>query len=100
MTSDPFSSRMTSASGPGRDYVPVTPSDATPLTTPAIALYVETGGVVSFVSATGATRTVAVSDYGWVLCGVRQQGRVRLIELQRLVVRDGEQLGQVGGAIK
>ena len=72
MTSDPFSSRMTSASGPGRDYVPVTPSDATPLTTPAIALYVETGGVVSFVSATGATRTVAVSDYGWVLCGVRQ----------------------------
>lgn len=70
--SDIFSSRTASASGPGRDYAPVTPSDVTDLPTPAISLYIETGGAVSFVSATGQTRTVQAPDFGWLLCGVRR----------------------------
>jgi hypothetical protein len=72
MSSDPFSSRTASSAGPGRDYRPVTPSDAAPLPQPAIALYVETGGAVAFISATGASRVVNAPDFGWILCGVRQ----------------------------
>jgi hypothetical protein len=72
MTSDPLSSRASSSAGPGRDYRPVTPSDAAPLPQPAIALYVEAGGAVAFVSATGASRIVTAPDFGWILCGVRQ----------------------------
>lgn len=61
-----------SLSGPGRDYQPVTPDDGTTLPQTALALYVETGGAVRFVSVRGETRTVAVPDFGWVLCGVDQ----------------------------
>ena len=48
------------------------PSDAAPLPAGAPALYVETGGVVAFISETGAQRAVELPDYGWLLCGVRQ----------------------------
>lgn len=70
--SNPFDSRAASLSGPGLDYAPVAPSNTAALPDVAIALYVEAGGVVRFVSQKGATRTVTVPDYGWVLCGVRQ----------------------------
>ena len=66
-----FSSRAASRNGPGSDYLPVTPDDAAPLPEPAICLYVETGGTVSFTSLRGTQRTVAVGDGGWLLCGVR-----------------------------
>lgn len=69
---NPFSLRATSLSGPGLDYAPVTPSDTTPLADVAIALYVETGGDVAFVSAKGALRTVRTPDFGWILCGVSE----------------------------
>jgi hypothetical protein len=69
---DIFSSNAPTMSGPGRDYAPVTLSDTVDLATLAIALYVETGGAVSFISAAGTTRTVAVPDFGWILCGVRR----------------------------
>lgn len=66
---NPFSRRASSLSGPGIDYVPVTPNDATDLQDVAASLYVETGGTVSFVTVKGATRTVKVADYGWIVCG-------------------------------
>jgi hypothetical protein len=69
---DIFSSHAPSMSGPGRDYVPATLSDTVDLASPAIALYVETGGAVAFISAAGATRTVIAPDFGWILCGVRR----------------------------
>ncbi len=70
--SNPFSLRSTSLGGPGIDYAPVTPSDSVALSDVAIALFVESGGAVSFVSEKGLTRTVTVPDFGWILCGVRQ----------------------------
>lgn len=70
--SNPFeSNRASSLSGPGRDYAPVTPSDSAALPDVAIALYVESGGAVRFVSEKGETRTVNVADFGWILCGAR-----------------------------
>jgi hypothetical protein len=69
---DPFANRAFDISGPARDYVPVTPSDAAALPQVAVAIYAEIGGKVAFVSATGAQRVVEVSDYGWIVCGVRQ----------------------------
>lgn len=68
---NPFSSRSVSLSGPGVDYAPVNPSDSADLKDVAIALYAETGGVIRFVSVKGETRSVAVPDFGWVLCGVK-----------------------------
>lgn len=60
---NPFSGRAVSITGPATDIVPVTPSDSTDLNDVAIALYVESGGVVVFDSAAvGATRTVTVGD--------------------------------------
>jgi hypothetical protein len=69
---NPFANRAFDISGPARDYLPVTPSDANPLPQVAVALYVETGGAVRFASEGGAERNVEVSDYGWIVCGVRQ----------------------------
>jgi hypothetical protein len=60
---NPFHNRAPSLSGPALDIVPVTPDDATDLPTVAVALYVETGGVVSFVTAKGNARSVAVADF-------------------------------------
>ena len=67
---NPFSRRSSSLSGPGVDYVPVTPDDTTDLADVAASLYVEGGGTVAFVSVKGQSRTVVVPDYGWLVCGV------------------------------
>lgn len=69
---NPFSRRATSLSGPGIDYVPVTPNNNTDLADVAASLYVEGGGNVSFISVKGETRTVSVPDFGWIVCGVRR----------------------------
>ena len=70
---NPFASgRGASLSGPAHDYLPVVPDDATDLGEVAVALYAETGGTVTFDSVRGTTRTVRVSDHGWVLCGLRR----------------------------
>lgn len=69
---NPFESRSTSLAGPGIDYAPVTPSDASDLATTAISLYVETGGAVSFISQKGEARSVVLPDYGFLTCGVRR----------------------------
>lgn len=69
--SNPFSLRSASLSGPGIDYAPVIPSDSQVLPDVAIALYVEAGGAVRFISQKNETRTVTAPDFGWILCGVK-----------------------------
>jgi len=69
---NPFDTRSLGIAGPGLDYAPVTPDDDADLPDVAIALYVEGAGDVSFVSQKGETRTVGVSDFGWILCGVKR----------------------------
>jgi len=69
---NPFTTRASTLAGPARDYAPITPSDTDPLPKIAVAVYVETGGAVVFVSEAGQQRTVELPDYGWLLCGVRQ----------------------------
>ncbi|MEO1313475.1 MAG: hypothetical protein AAFV27_06325 [Pseudomonadota bacterium] len=66
---NPFSRRASSLSGPGVDYVPITPDDGTDLADVAASIYVEGGGAVQFVSIKGQTRTVTVPDFGWIICG-------------------------------
>ncbi|WP_112320881.1 spike base protein, RCAP_Rcc01079 family [Oceanibium sediminis] len=67
---NPFSRRASSLSGPGTDYNPVTPDDATDLPDVAASLYVEGAGTVAFISVKGESRSVAVPDFGWIICGV------------------------------
>ncbi|SOH95452.1 hypothetical protein SAMN06273572_11131 [Monaibacterium marinum] len=67
---NPFTSRSSTISGPGTDYLPVTPSDTNDLSDIAVSLYVENGGDVTFHSIRGTQRTVAVGDNSWLLCGV------------------------------
>lgn len=69
---DPFARKSSNLSNPGRDYMPVQPDDAADLHDVAISLYVESAGAVTFQSIAGQTRTVMVSDYGWIFCGVRR----------------------------
>ena len=70
---NPFSGRAVSINGPATDILPITPDDATDLADVAIALYVETGGVVVFDSvAGGATRTVTVGDHAILPVGARR----------------------------
>lgn len=59
---NPFENRAPSLNGPATDLAPVTPSDSVDFTDTAIALFVETGGTVSFLSVAGQTRTVTVGD--------------------------------------
>ena len=68
---NPFSSRASALSGPGTDYLPVTPHDTNELSEVLISLYVEIGGSVTFVSVRGVERTVNLPDNGWLICGVR-----------------------------
>lgn len=60
---NPFSNRSKSTSGPATDALPVTPDDATDLPMVAIALYVETGGIVVIDTVAGETRTISVADF-------------------------------------
>ena len=70
--SNPFETRSTSLAGPGVDYAPVTPDDATDLPDVAISVFVESGGAVSFTSQKGVDRTVVLPDFGFLACGVRR----------------------------
>lgn len=69
---NPFDTRSTSLAGPGIDYAPVVPSDNVDLSDTAVSLFVETGGVVAFVSQKGEDRVVQLPDYGFLACGVRR----------------------------
>lgn len=70
--SDPFQNRAPSLSGPARDLLPVTPSDSTDFVDVAVALYVEGGGTVAFVSAAGEARSVVLTDNAILPVGVRR----------------------------
>lgn len=75
--SNPFDLRTLDLSGPARDIQPVTPSDSTPLTDVAVALYVQTGGALAIDTVAGATRIVQVGDQSFLPVGVtrvRQTG--------------------------
>ena len=61
--SNPFLNRTSAPSGPARDILPVTPSDTVDLSSVAIAIYVETGGALQFVTERGTTRTVNLADH-------------------------------------
>lgn len=69
---NPFANRAGSLSGPAHDALPVTPDDNTDLPHVALGLYVETGGSVSIVTVTGATRSLAVADHSILPIGVRR----------------------------
>ena len=70
MMTNPFENRSLSLRGPATDMAPVTPSDAVDLSNVAVALYVETGGVVACVSVGGFSRTVTVGDNAILPVGV------------------------------
>lgn len=69
---DPFQNRVPNLNGPAADIVPVTPSDVTDFSNVAVALYIETGGILSFISQVGATRTVVVADQSILPVGTRR----------------------------
>jgi len=69
---NPFTGRFVGASGPARDLVPVLASDAIELADIAVALYIETGGTLAFVSVSGEARTVTVGDLSILPVGARQ----------------------------
>lgn len=70
--SNPFENRTSSLSGPATDIVPVTPDDVTDFSQVAIALYIETGGQVSLVTAGNGVRSVSVSDQTILPVGTRR----------------------------
>ncbi len=67
---NPFKHRSLSLKGPAKDITPVTPNNAQDLAIAAVALYVETGGSIAFVSAADETRTVNVADFSILPVGV------------------------------
>lgn len=69
---NPLSNRALPLSGPATDIAPVTPDDTNDLPDLAMALYVETGGAISVITARGQTRTVAVADYSILPVAVRR----------------------------
>jgi hypothetical protein len=50
-------------SGPATDAIPVVPTDNTDLPNVALALYVETGGVINLTTVAGENRTITVTDF-------------------------------------
>ncbi|SMR82201.1 hypothetical protein SAMN04488030_2544 [Aliiroseovarius halocynthiae] len=70
--SNPFENRSPSLRGPATDIEPVLPSDVTDLPNVAVSLYVEAGGVITFESVVGATRSVTVADNSILPVGVRK----------------------------
>lgn len=70
--SDPFKNRAPSLNGPANDLLPVTPSDTVDLSTVAVALLVETGGVLDFVTQAGEQRSVTVADQSILPVGTRR----------------------------
>jgi hypothetical protein len=70
--SNPFQNRARPLNGPSRDLEPVGPNDSADLPNVAMALYVESGGAVTFVSEKGSTRTVTLGDFAILPTGVRR----------------------------
>lgn len=69
---NPFSNRAASLQGPATDIQPITPNDFADLPFVAIALYVETGGAISFMTAAGQQRQVELPDFAILPVGVRR----------------------------
>ena len=69
---NPFTNRAGSLQGPATDIQPVSPSDSEDLSVTAIALYVETGGAISFVTVAGQQRQVELPDFAILPVGVRR----------------------------
>ena len=69
---NPFENRASSLSGPATDIVPVIPDDVTDMADVAVALYIETGGQISFLTARNIARTVTVVDQTILPVGVRR----------------------------
>ena len=68
---NPFSGRAAPISGPATDIAPVTPDDGADLPDAAIALYVQTGGVVVIDTVGGGVaRAVPVGDGAFLPVGV------------------------------
>ncbi|MEN8831405.1 MAG: hypothetical protein ABF285_13080 [Pacificibacter sp.] len=70
--SNPFANRVPPLSGPALDIVPVTPNDIVDFPDVAVAVYVETGGSINFVTVNGNTRSVVVSDFSILPVGARR----------------------------
>ncbi|NSX53870.1 spike base protein, RCAP_Rcc01079 family [Parasulfitobacter algicola] len=68
--SNPFKNRTLPLNGPAADMAPVVPNDGQDLPDVAVALYVENGGAVSFVSIKGFERTVEVGDRAVLPVGI------------------------------
>lgn len=69
---NPFENRMASLNDPTPDIVPITPDDNVVLAKIGTALYFETGGIIVFQTASGATRSVHVGDFSILPVGVRK----------------------------
>jgi hypothetical protein len=69
---NPFENRSLALSGPATDALPVVPDDATDLPHVAVGLYIETGGALSLVTASGETRLIVVADFAILPIGVRR----------------------------
>lgn len=69
---NPFENRVSSLSGPATDILPVSPDDVTEMPEIAVALYVETGGQVSLLTARGQARTVGVASNSILPVGTRR----------------------------
>lgn len=69
---DPFANRVSAISGPATDAVPVTPDDTNDLADVALALYIETGGIVVLDTVDGNTRTIVAADFMILPLGTRR----------------------------
>lgn len=69
---NPFQNRASSLSGPATDVQPVTPNDTTDLSNVAVALYIETGGMIVVDTVAGETRIMSVADFSIMPVGVRR----------------------------
>lgn len=69
---NPFQARARGLNGPATDLVPVTPSDSADLEHVAVALLVEIGGAVHFVSEASETRMVNLGSGAILSVGVRR----------------------------
>ena len=69
---NPFARRTSSLSGPATDLVPVVPNNSNDLPRYALALYVETGGILQIDTIRGELRQVQVADFSLLPVGVRR----------------------------
>ncbi len=69
---NPFENRTSSLAGPATDLLPVTPDDVTDLSEVAVALYIETGGQISLVTARNGVRSISVADNSILPVGTRR----------------------------